>query len=173
MVFHFAGTTEQSPPRGSILQYISLDYTVKTRWPTDEPALSGGLNGIEVMRVNSEFPKHTEIGSGAYERKRPYPALFSILQAEAKPRLAPKPPWLKARLPGGANYLRFKALTKELCLHTVCKEARCPNIVECPGAGTLTFMILGRVCSRNCGFRAVTFGKPPDYDPGESDRVYW
>ncbi len=125
------------------------------------------------MRVNSEFPKHTGIGSGSYERKRPYPALFSILQAEAKPRLAPKPPWLKARLPGGANYLRVKALTKELRLHTVCEEARCPNIGECWGAGTLTFMILGRVCGRNCGFRAVTFGKPTNYDPGESDRVYW
>ena len=128
---------------------------------------------MEVMRVNSEFPKQTENGSGAPERKRPYPALFSILQAEAeaKPRLAPKPPWLKARLPGGPNYLRLKALTKELSLHTVCEEARCPNIGECWGAGTLTFMILGRVCTRNCGFCAVTFGKPPDYDPEEPDRV--
>ena len=116
---------------------------------------------MEVMRVNSEFPKQTEIGSGAPERKRPYPALFSILQAEAeaKPRLAPKPPWLKARLPGGPNYLRLKALTKELSLHTVCEEARCPNIGECWGAGTLTFMILGRVCTRNCGFCAVTIGQ--------------
>ena len=70
------------------------------------------------MRVNSEFPKQMEIGSGAPERKRPYPALFSILQAEAetKPRHAPRPPWLKARLPGGPNYLRLKALTKELRL---------------------------------------------------------
>ena len=123
--------------------------------------------------MNSEFPKQTEIGSGAPERKRPYPALFRILQAEAedKPRPAPKPPWLKARPPGGPNYLRLKALTKELSLHTVCEEARCPNIGECWGAGTLTFMILGRVCTRNCGFCAVTFGKPPDYDPEEPDRV--
>ena len=123
--------------------------------------------------MNSEFPKQTEIGSGAPERKRPYPALFRILQAEAedKPRPAPKPPWLKARPPGGPNYLRLKALTKELSLHTVCEEARCPNIGECWGAGTLTFMILGRVCTRNCGFCAGTFGKPPDYDPEEPDRV--
>jgi lipoic acid synthetase len=123
--------------------------------------------------VNGEFPKQTEIGTVAPERKRPYPALLSVLQAEteAGARPAPRPPWLKARLPGGPNYLRLKALVKELHLHTVCEEARCPNIGECWGAGTLTFMILGRVCTRNCGFCAVTFGKPPAYDPEEPDRV--
>lgn len=121
--------------------------------------------------MNREFPKQTEIGSGAPERKRPYPALLSVLQAEAKSRPAPRPLWLKARLPGGPNYLRLQALAKELRLHTVCEEARCPNIGECWGAGTLTFMILGRVCTRNCGFCAVTFGKPPAYDREEPDRV--
>ena len=121
--------------------------------------------------MNREFPKQTEIGSGAPERKRPYPALLSVLQAEAKSRPAPRPLWLKAKLPGGPNYLRLKALVKELHLHTVCEEARCPNIGECWGAGTLTFMILGRVCTRNCGFCAVTFGKPPAYDREEPDRV--
>lgn len=123
--------------------------------------------------MNMEFPKQTEIGSGAPERKRPYPALLSVLQAEAeaKSRPTPKPMWLKARLPGGPNYLRLKALSKELRLHTVCEEAHCPNIGECWGAGTLTFMILGRVCTRNCGFCAVTFGKPPAYDREEPDRV--
>ncbi|MEK7404614.1 MAG: lipoyl synthase [Acidobacteriota bacterium] len=99
--------------------------------------------------------------------------LLSVLQAEAGARSgpAPRPLWLKTRLPGGPNYLRLKALVKELRLHTVCEEARCPNIGECWGAGTLTFMILGRVCTRNCGFCAVTFGKPPACDPEEPDRV--
>ena len=118
--------------------------------------------------MNGQFPKQTEIASWAPERKRPYPALLNVLQAEAETRSgpAPRPPWLKATLPGGPNYLRLKALVKELSLHTVCEEARCPNIGECWGAGTLTFMILGRVCTRNCGFCVVTFGKPPEYDGG-------
>ena len=67
--------------------------------------------------------------------------------------------------------MRLKALVKEHSLHTVCEEAHCPNIGECWGAGTLTFMILGRVCTRNCGFCAVTFGKPPAYDREEPERV--
>jgi lipoyl synthase len=123
--------------------------------------------------VNGELPKQTETGTVALERKRPYPALLNVLQAEteAGSRPAPRPPWLKAQLPGGPNYLRLEALVKELHLHTVCEEARCPNIGECWGAGTLTFMILGRVCTRNCGFCAVTFGKPPSYDPQEPERV--
>ena len=123
--------------------------------------------------MNGQFPKQTEIASGALERKRPYPALLNVLQAEADSRSgpAPRPPWLKATLPSGPNYLRLKVLVKELSLHTVCEEARCPNIGECWGAGTLTFMILGRVCTRNCGFCAVTFGKPPAYDREEPERV--
>ena len=125
------------------------------------------------VQVNGQFPKQTEITSGAPERKRPYPALLNVLQEEADARSgpAPRPLWLKATLPGGPNYLRLKVLVKELSLHTVCEEARCPNIGECWGAGTLTFMILGRVCTRNCGFCAVTFGKPPEYDREEPERV--
>ena len=105
--------------------------------------------------------------------KRPYPALAQALQAEtdSAPRLARKPQWLRAKAPGGANYLRLKALVKEHGLHTVCAEAQCPNIGECWGAGTLTFMILGDICTRNCGFCAVTFGRPPTFDPHEPERV--
>ncbi len=105
--------------------------------------------------------------------KRPYPGLLSELcmEAEIGSGTVPKPPWLKVKAPGGPNYLRLKALVKELSLHTVCEEAHCPNIGECWGIGTLTFMILGRVCTRNCGFCAVTFGKPPVYDPEEPERV--
>lgn len=73
---------------------------------------------------------------------------------------SPRPPWLKVRAPGGPNYVRLKGLVQELNLHTVCEEARCPNIGECWGAGTLTLMILGDVCTRACRFCAVTTGNP-------------
>jgi hypothetical protein len=81
--------------------------------------------------VNREFPKQTEIGSGAPERKRPYPALLCVLQALAKSRPAPRPLWLKARLPGGPNYLRLQALAKELRLHTVC-EPTSRSVLDVP-----------------------------------------
>ena len=72
------------------------------------------------VQVNGQFPKQTEITSVAPERKRPYPAHLNVLQAEADSRsgpAAPRPPWLKATLPGGPNYLRLKALVKEHSLH--------------------------------------------------------
>src|SRR5918996_4734693 len=72
----------------------------------------------------------------------------------------PKPPWLKVRAPGSENYLRLKGLMKDLKLHTVCEEARCPNIGECWHHGTATFMILGDVCTRACGYCAVKTGLP-------------
>ncbi|MFQ5789029.1 MAG: lipoyl synthase [Acidobacteriota bacterium] len=83
----------------------------------------------------------------------------------------PRPPWLKVRLPSGQNYFRLKATMRELRLHTVCEEARCPNVAECWGQGTATFMILGEVCTRACGFCAVTTGLPTGLDLGEPERV--
>lgn len=84
----------------------------------------------------------------------------------------PKPPWLKARIPGGANYRRLSTLMREQALHTVCEEARCPNLGECWEAGTATFMILGDTCTRACGFCAVTSGRPEaPPDPAEARRV--
>jgi lipoic acid synthetase len=71
-----------------------------------------------------------------------------------------KPPWLKVRFPGGENYMRLKNVMRAGRLHTVCEEARCPNIGECWEAGTATFMILGDTCTRSCGFCAVTSGRP-------------
>jgi lipoyl synthase len=82
-----------------------------------------------------------------------------------------KPPWLKVRAPGGPQYLRLKALMREQNLHTVCEEARCPNIGECWEDRTATFMILGDVCTRRCGFCAVSHGRPTWEDWGEPDRV--
>ena len=82
-----------------------------------------------------------------------------------------KPSWLKVRAPGGPQYLRLKQLMRELDLHTVCEEARCPNVGECWEHGTATFMILGDVCTRNCAYCAVAHGRPPKYDITEPSRV--
>ncbi len=83
----------------------------------------------------------------------------------------PKPAWLKVRAPGSPNYLRLKGLMKELRLNTVCEEARCPNIGECWHHGTATFMILGDVCTRACGYCAVPHGRPATLDAAEPARV--
>jgi lipoyl synthase len=81
------------------------------------------------------------------------------------------PPWLKVRAPGGPEFAETMATVRELGLHTVCQEARCPNIGECWGHRTATFMLLGDTCTRNCGFCAVTHGHPLAVDPGEPLRV--
>jgi lipoic acid synthetase len=83
----------------------------------------------------------------------------------------PKPEWLKVRAPGSPNYVRLKGLMRELNLHTVCEEARCPNIGECWNHGTATFMILGEVCTRACAYCAVAHGRPAPIDADEPVRV--
>jgi len=83
----------------------------------------------------------------------------------------PKPEWLKVRAPGSPNYTRLKGLMRELNLHTVCEEARCPNIGECWHHGTATFMILGDVCTRACAYCAIAHGRPPAADPAEPANV--
>jgi lipoic acid synthetase len=88
----------------------------------------------------------------------------------ASPRL-PKPDWLKVRAPGSESYLRLKQLMRGLGLHTVCEEARCPNIGECWHHGTATFMILGDVCTRACSYCAVAHGRPSAVDFDEPVRV--
>ena len=87
-----------------------------------------------------------------------------------KPR-TPKPAWLKVRAPGSENYHRLKQLMRGLSLNTVCEEARCPNIGECWHHGTATFMILGDVCTRACGYCAVSHGRPATLDLEEPARV--
>ncbi len=82
-----------------------------------------------------------------------------------------KPEWLKARVPGGENYSRLKSLIDKSRLHTVCEEARCPNMGECWNSGTATFMILGDTCTRSCGFCAVKTGRPEFLDKDEPRRV--
>ena len=83
----------------------------------------------------------------------------------------PKPPWLKRRIPAGAEHERIRNLVERSHLHTVCQEARCPNIWECFSSQTATFLILGSVCTRNCGFCAIATGTPTPPDPGEPDNV--
>ena len=98
--------------------------------------------------------------------------LYQIMgRHRAEPLPARKPSWLKVKAPGGPNYLRLKAMMRELDLHTVCEEAHCPNVGECWEHGTATFMILGDVCTRNCGYCAVAHGRPPVYDVEEPARV--
>lgn len=82
-----------------------------------------------------------------------------------------KPPWLKARIPIGDNYKKIKNLVDTYKLHTICQSGNCPNIGECWGAGTATFMILGNVCTRSCSFCAVPTGRPLFLDNDEPRRV--
>lgn len=82
-----------------------------------------------------------------------------------------RPEWLRARLPGGGNYLELKRLLRSAGLSTVCEEANCPNIGECFNQRTATFLILGRVCTRGCRFCNVTKGETMPVDPEEPERV--
>ena len=84
---------------------------------------------------------------------------------------APKPEWLKARAPMGENYHDLKRLARSLSLHTVCESAHCPNIGECWHHKTATFMMLGNLCTRRCGFCAVPKGRPEPIDFDEPRRV--
>jgi lipoic acid synthetase len=85
--------------------------------------------------------------------------------------IARKPDWLKVKLPGGENYLKLRSIVRERNLHTVCQEAMCPNIAECWGVGTATFMILGDTCTRGCRFCNVKTGRPNPVDPLEAAKL--
>lgn len=82
-----------------------------------------------------------------------------------------KPSWLKVKLPTGENYRRVRKLVDENKLHTICESGNCPNMGECWGEGTATFMILGNVCTRSCSFCAVATGRPTELDLDEPRRV--
>lgn len=84
---------------------------------------------------------------------------------------ARKPDWLRVKLPIGKEYARVRELVDRHRLHTICESGNCPNMGECWGAGTATFMILGNVCTRSCTFCAVATGRPPEYDEEEPLRV--
>ncbi len=93
-----------------------------------------------------------------------------VLGGEPKVRVG-KPKWLRVKLPTGENYKKVRELVSEHKLHTICESGNCPNMGECWGEGTATFMILGNICTRSCGFCAVATGKPEIADPFEPARV--
>jgi lipoic acid synthetase len=82
-----------------------------------------------------------------------------------------KPKWLRVKLPTGENYRTVRSLVDQHKLHTICESGSCPNMGECWGEGTATFMILGNICTRSCGFCAVQTGKPEEVDEFEPGRV--
>ncbi|MBK6823257.1 MAG: lipoyl synthase [Saprospiraceae bacterium] len=91
-----------------------------------------------------------------------------VSKPEPRPR---KPDWLRVKLPIGEEYRKVRQLVDEYKLHTICQSGNCPNMGECWGAGTATFMILGDVCTRSCSFCAVKTGRPKEYDTDEPLRV--
>jgi lipoyl synthase len=97
--------------------------------------------------------------------------VLEVLGADVRPLRERKPPWLKVPAPGRARYRELERMIKDEGLHTVCREAACPNIGECWERGTATFMILGDTCTRRCGFCNVKTGKPTWNDPLEPARV--
>src|SRR5438045_357386 len=99
-------------------------------------------------------------------------ATSQLVQIELGPPIRqPKPEWLKAKAPVGENFHNLKKLARSLGLHTVCESAQCPNIGECWNHRTATFMLLGDICTRRCGFCAVPKGKPGPIDGDEPRRV--
>jgi len=82
-----------------------------------------------------------------------------------------KPDWLRVKLPTGKEYAKVRSIVDEYKLHTICQSGNCPNMGECWGRGTATFMILGNVCTRSCSFCAVATGRPSEYDTDEPRRV--
>jgi len=86
-------------------------------------------------------------------------------------RLRRIPDWIRFKIPGGGSYAAVKGVVNDLHLHTVCTEARCPNIGECLCAGTATFLVMGNVCTRNCRYCAVAKGVPAPFDDDEPRRI--
>ena len=96
------------------------------------------------------------------------PQISKLSTADQKSK---KPEWLRVKLPIGEDYRKVRNLVDEYKLHTICQCGNCPNMGECWGAGTATFMILGNVCTRSCSFCAVKTGRPTEYDDDEPRRV--
>ncbi|MDW8325789.1 MAG: lipoyl synthase [Anaerolineales bacterium] len=92
-------------------------------------------------------------------------------EIQEAPRPLRRPEWIRVRAPGGETYERLKDLMRAKALHTVCEEAMCPNIGECWGKGTATFLMMGDVCTRSCGFCDIKHGRPAPLDWGEPERV--
>ncbi|TXC78381.1 lipoyl synthase [Luteibaculum oceani] len=96
---------------------------------------------------------------------------MSEVVVEEKSKRSPKPSWLRVKLPTGEEYKKVRNIVSEHKLHTICESGNCPNMGECWGAGTATFMILGNICTRSCGFCSVATGKPLPADELEPAKV--
>ena len=96
--------------------------------------------------------------------------MSEIKEGEGAVRIK-KPKWLRVKLPTGENYKKVRSLVEEHNLHTICESGNCPNMGECWGEGTATFMILGNICTRSCGFCAVKTGRPDEVDMFEPGKV--
>jgi lipoic acid synthetase len=94
----------------------------------------------------------------------------TVIKDESRVRVN-KPKWLRVKLPTGENYKKVRSLVSEHKLHTICESGNCPNMGECWGEGTATFMILGNICTRSCGFCAVQTGRPEEVDEFEPGNV--
>jgi lipoic acid synthetase len=92
-----------------------------------------------------------------------------VIQSDSLPQK--KPSWLRVKLPVGPEYAKVRKVVDQYMLHTICESGNCPNMGECWGAGTATFMILGNICTRSCTFCAVATGRPTEYDTDEPRRV--
>ena len=99
-----------------------------------------------------------------------FPDMSETNQQEDRVRIK-KPKWLRVKLPTGENYKKVRSLVDEHKLHTICESGNCPNMGECWGEGTATFMILGNICTRSCGFCAVQTGRPDPVDEFEPGKV--
>ena len=98
--------------------------------------------------------------------------MIELPTIEANPiRKNGKPNWLRVKLPTGPEYAKVRKIVDEQKLHTICESGNCPNMGECWGEGTATFMILGNICTRGCSFCAVATGRPNEYDTDEPRRV--
>ena len=113
--------------------------------------------------------RRSTLSADTMERMTQTAELVQIDLTPKKP--TPKPAWLKAKAPMGENYHALKTMARELKLHTVCESAHCPNIGECWNQKAATFMMLGNLCTRNCGFCAVPHGRPLPIDFDEPRRV--
>lgn len=96
---------------------------------------------------------------------------MSDLSTKEKPKRIPKPSWLRVKLPTGETYKKVREIVSEHSLHTICESGHCPNMGECWGEGTATFMILGNICTRSCGFCNVSTGRPEPVDEFEPAKV--
>ncbi|MDX9854183.1 MAG: lipoyl synthase [Tenuifilaceae bacterium] len=102
---------------------------------------------------------------------RVVPTFFRFFAKKTSMERERKPAWLKIRLSGGEDYAKVNKIVKQHGLHTICSSGMCPNIHECWGNGTATFMILGDICTRSCKFCATTTGKPGTVDPNEPENL--